>query len=152
MKKLIIILFQVSLLLLSPITSSAEEADNIESQSSDHRIDIRLNETQRTFILGHMRHMLETLTAIQQELLVDNPSEVHQLVTYMQENTQKAHPKMLGQSLPDPFKQMGRQMNQHWRNLSVGSNDKVYIQKEVVNVMTTCNSCHAVYQIHGAIE
>jgi len=152
MKKLIIVLFGVFLLLISPFFLAAEEADNNESDSRDHRINIRLDETQRKFVLGHMRYMLQTLTAIQQKLLVDTPDEVHQLVTYMQEKTRKTHPKMLGQLLPDPFKQMSEQMNQHWRNLSVQSNDKIYIQKEVISVMSTCNACHAVYQINGATE
>lgn len=129
------------------LTAKPKSHHIVNTPSLDQRIIVLLEDKQRAFVLGHMRHMLETLTSVQQHMLNNEPEKVHEAVQKMQQNNHENRPKRLGKSFPAPFRAMSKQMNKHWHNLSVKSTDTAFIQKEVVNVMTTCNACHNAYQI-----
>jgi hypothetical protein len=119
----------------------------VDTASLDLRVVVMLEEKQRAFVLGHMRDMLETLTVVQQNMLNNEPEKVHKAVQALLNSNHENRPKRLGKSFPAAFKAMSKQMDKHWQTLSVESTDTLLIQKEVVNVMTTCNACHNTYQI-----
>ncbi len=139
MKKIII----VGIMLVS--IASFASGDN--SESSDARTAINLTAQEKDFVLERMRRMLETLAGIQQAMVEDSPQKTDDLVGLLFEYTRENHPDGLHEKMPLGFKQMAKQMNGHWKKLKTESDDKVFIQKEVVAIMSTCNACHRTYKI-----
>lgn len=133
------------LALMASLTVMAQGEQS--SKSADNRILISLKAEHKDFVLERMRRMLETLTAIQTELVNEQPHEVDELVQALMDYTAENHPDDLRSSMPDAFRIMSRGMNQQWRKLSVESNDQKAIQETVITIMNSCNSCHRAYRI-----
>lgn len=102
MDKKYVLVFGAIILLSAGFLFKEAYANNHESESIDKRQQISLNDKERAFVLGRMRNMLQTLTAMQQKLLVNEPAQIHEIVSYMNENHHDDRPRGLGKSLPAP--------------------------------------------------
>ena len=137
--------FLILLALMASLAASAKEDPSRET--ADNRIRVSLKTEHKDFVLERMRRMLETLTAIQTELVNERPHEVDDLVQALMDFTAENHPDDLRASMPDSFRLMSRGMNQQWRKLTVESDDQKAIQGTVITIMNSCNSCHRAYRI-----
>lgn len=129
------------------LVSAVALASDQKIDSKDARTPINLTGQEKDFVLERMRRMLETLTSIQQSLIEESPEKVDDLVSLLFEYSRENHPDGLHDKMPSAFKHMSKQMNSHWKKLTIESKDKAYIQQEVVTIMSTCNACHRSYKI-----
>jgi len=114
---------------------------------AENREHVTLNDTQKTYVLGHMKTMLEAIAQINQHLADQQPERVAILVKDMQKASHQSKPKGLGKSFPDGFRAFSRQMNQHWKTLMTPTSDISKVNREMSNILTQCNACHRSYKL-----
>lgn len=114
---------------------------------ADERQPVTLNTTQQTFVLGHMKSMLETIAAIQLDLSQGQPELVAERVMQLKAGERQSKPKGIGKSFPEGFKAMSREMNKHWKALLQPTQDVNNIQQELHLILNQCNACHRSYQL-----
>lgn len=114
---------------------------------AEQRKQVTLNDTQKTYVLGHMKTMLEAIAQINQHLADQQPERVAMLVKDMQQTSHQNKPKGLGKSFPDGFRAMSRQMNQHWKALMTPTSDISKVNRELSSILNQCNACHRSYKL-----
>lgn len=114
---------------------------------AEQREQVTLNDTQKTYVLGHMKTMLEAIAQINQHLADQQPERVAMLVKDMQQTSHQNKPKGLGKSFPDGFRAMSRQMNQHWKALMTPTSDISKVNRELSSILNQCNACHRSYKL-----
>ncbi len=118
------------------------------NEVTNARTVITVTETERAFILERMRRMLETLTSVQQALIVDSPENADNLVRNLIAFTTENYPEGWYEKMPKHFQAMEDRLNERWRVLGENNtNDTKLIMKNTVQVMATCNACHRSFQI-----
>ena len=115
--------------------------------AADERMAVTLNEEQKSFVLGHMRDMLEALTDTQQLLLEGKREELRQRITKLQAHEQASRPRGMGKQIPPAFRAMAQSMRPHWQAIQnpVLSEDEV--RQHAVDLMRVCNACHRTFAI-----
>lgn len=119
----------------------------VTASPDDHRIPVSLNDTQKTYVQGHMKTMLEAISQINQHLANQQPEKVAQLVKDMQQQSHQKKPKGLGKALPDDFRALSRQMNGHWKVLMTPTSDIGKVNGKVADILNQCNACHRSYRL-----
>lgn len=115
--------------------------------AADERMAVTLNEEQKTFVLGHMRDMLEALTDTQQLLLEGKRDELRQRIANLQSSEQANRPKGLGQQLPPAFRAMAQSMRPHWQAIQNPNLSEEEVRQQAVDLMRVCNACHRTFSI-----
>ena len=129
-------------------TQPAFAATKAKQQFKDERVVIDVTAGEKAFVLERMRRMLETLTSVQQALILDSPEHADNLVQNLVLFTQSNYPSGWYDKMPEPFKAMEDRLNERWDTLAnLETDDAMAIQKNVVQVMATCNACHRSYKI-----
>ncbi len=128
----------VTLCLIWPATSAL---------AVDERMAVTLNEEQKTFVLGHMRDMLEALTDTQQLLLEGKREELRQRIANLQSSEQANRPKGLGQQIPLAFRAMAQSMRPHWQAIQNPNLSEEEVRQHAVDLMRVCNACHRTFSI-----
>lgn len=113
----------------------------------DKRVEIELSKEEKAFVLERMRRMLETLTAVQQALILDMPENTDNLVGNLVSFVDENYPKGWYDRMPESFKAMEDRLNKRWEILAVETSDPRFIQENTVQVMATCNACHRSFKI-----
>ena len=108
---------------------------------------VQLEAPQKSFVLGHMREMLEALADTQRLLLEGKEEEVAARISQLmnKENTQR--PRGLGKQLSPAFRAMSQSMHPYWTALQEPGLSAKEIQQNVVDVMQVCNACHRTFAI-----
>ncbi|MEM0910710.1 MAG: cytochrome c [Pseudomonadota bacterium] len=141
MKRLAII---CSLLMCFGVNANAAD----KTPSNDNRVVLEVTVEERDFILERMRRMLETLTSVQQTIILDSPENADNLVRNLVAYTTEEYPEGWYERMPEGFKQMEDRLNERWRTLAENNtSDSKQILKNTVQVMATCNACHRSYKI-----
>ena len=115
--------------------------------AADERMAVTLNEEQKSFVLGHMRDMLEALTDTQQLLLEGKREELRQRITKLQANEQASRPRGMGQQIPPAFRAMAQSMRPHWQAIQNPQLSEDEVRQHVVDLMQVCNACHRTFAI-----
>lgn len=143
MKKLI----ALSVALLA-VAGPAQAATQAEKQFKDERVVIDVSAGEKAFVLERMRRMLETLTSVQQALLLESPEHADNLVQNLVLFTKANYPSGWYDKMPQDFQMMEDRLNERWDVLAdMESDDPKVIQKNVMQVMATCNACHRSFKI-----
>ena len=125
---------------------NAHAADT--TPSNDNRVTLEVTAEERDFILERMRRMLETLTSVQQTVILDSPENADNLVRNLVAYTTEQYPNGWYERMPEGFKAMEDRLNERWRVLAENNTtDSKQILKNTVQVMATCNACHRSYKI-----
>ena len=129
--------------------ANAKDADPMHSKlGNDTREVIQVTDKEKTFLLERMRRMLETLTSVQQALLLDSPENADNLVRNLVVFTTENYPEGWYEKMPANFQAMEDRLNERWRALSENNTtDTKQILKNTVQVMATCNACHRSYKV-----
>lgn len=116
--------------------------------ANDNRIPIELNAHQKTFVLGHMRDMLETLTDTQQLLLEGNREAIEARITQLQSHEQAQRPAGLGKQIPPAFRAMAQNMRPHWQVIKDPDSPENEVRQQIVELLRVCNACHRTFSVH----
>ncbi len=115
---------------------------------TDGRTVVKVTEAERAFMIERMRRMLETLTSVQQSLILDSPENADNLVRNLVAFTTENYPEGWYEKMPKHFQEMEDRLNERWRVLAENNtNDSKLILKNSVQVMATCNACHRSFKI-----
>lgn len=115
--------------------------------AADDRMAVMLNDEQKSFVLGHMRDMLEALTDTQQLLLEGKREELRQRVANLQTREQANRPNGVGQQIPPAFRAMAQSMRPHWQAIQNPDASEEEVRQHVVDLMRVCNACHRTFSI-----
>ena len=115
--------------------------------AADERVAVTLNEEQKSFVLGHMRDMLEALKDTQQLLLEGKREELRQRITKLQANEQASRPRGMGQQIPPAFRAMAQSMRPHWQAIQNPDLSEDEVRQHAVDLMRVCNACHRTFAI-----
>ena len=141
MKRLAII---CAILMSFCVNATAEE----KTPSNDNRVQLEVTVAERDFILERMRRMLETLTSVQQTVILDSPENADNLVRNLVAYTTEEYPEGWYERMPKGFQQMEDRLNERWRVLAENNTtDSKLIMKNTIQVMATCNACHRSFKI-----
>jgi cytochrome c556 len=138
-----------AVLLATCFVANAKDPDPQHlKMTTDSREVINVTDKEKTFVLERMRRMLETLTSVQQALLLDSPENADNLVRNLVVFTTENYPEGWYEKMPANFQAMEDRLNERWRALSENNTtDAKQILKNTVQVMATCNACHRSYKI-----
>lgn len=137
----------LSIFLLFLFTTFAGAAESESTPLVDQRIAVYLDSHQKAFVLESMRRMLETLTAIQIDLLNEQPEKTGERVESLMLFTRNNHPEELRDAMPLAFKQISQSMNKQWQVLLQENQKPKQIQRTITAIMSFCNGCHRAYKI-----
>ena len=115
--------------------------------AADERMAVTLNEEQKSFVLGHMRDMLEALTDTQQLLLEGKREELRQRITKLQAHEQASRPRGMGKQIPPAFRAMAQSMRPHWQAIQNPDLSEDEVRQHAVDLMRVCNACHRTFAI-----
>ena len=115
--------------------------------AADERMAVTLNEDQKSFVLGHMRDMLEALTDTQQLLLEGKREALRQRIANLQSREQANRPKGLGKQIPPAFRAMAQSMRPHWQAIQNPDLSEEEVRQHAVDLMRVCNACHRAFAI-----
>ena len=132
---------------LMMVAATTFSSHSLAETPADQRQEVSLNPTQKAFVLGHMKNMLETIARINRHLASQQPERVAQLVKEMQQESQKQKPKGIGKSFPDGFRSISKQMNMHWKELMTPTSDVGKVNGKMADILNQCNACHRSYKL-----
>jgi hypothetical protein len=115
--------------------------------AADDRMAVMLNDEQKSFVLGHMRDMLEALTDTQQLLLDGDREALKARITQLQSREQDERPQGMGKRLPTAFRVMAQSMRPHWQAIGDPETPETDVRRHVVDLMRVCNACHQTFAI-----
>lgn len=120
------------------------------SAESDTRQALELNNIQRHHLLTEMRQLLQGTQAIVQALSENDMSAVRKRALSLGTGMPHKGEDHLHTVLPKAFMAMGMQVHQGFDKLAQeaesAQNSQIAL-KQLSEIMQTCNSCHATYQI-----
>ena len=119
-------------------------------ESSDDRITILLDESERSLVLAEMRAFLTSVQQISQGL-AENDIELIVLSARMSGNAaQQSIPGSLVGKLPIEFKKLGRDTHARFDQLAMDAEDledNSHTIEQLSDLMNNCVTCHAMYRI-----
>ncbi len=118
-----------------------------QAATDDMRTSVALNDTQKSYVLDHMKTMLETIALIQSNLADGKPEQVAHHVQTLQTAARKNHPKGLKSALPEGFRALSKTMNSHWKVLATTTKDASTVNGELAVILNQCNACHRSYSL-----
>lgn len=120
------------------------------SESTDGRITILLNDSERNLVLAEMRAFLTSVQQINQGIAEDNMELVAEYARKAGKAAQGEVPGTLIGKLPLKFKKLGGDTHAKFDQLAMDANDlgdKDQALEQLSTLMKNCVACHAAYRI-----
>jgi len=120
-------------------------------KSSDNRLSLQLNESERNLVLSEMRQFLE---AVQQITTAISNEDITAIVTSARSvgmGAQQGVPTSLMGKLPLEFKKLGFDTHTKFDGLALDAEqlgDPQHTLEQLSELMKNCVACHAVYRIN----
>ncbi len=117
--------------------------------SDDGRTAILLTESERDFVLGEMRGLLEAVETITHELSEDNMAGVAEAAKSVGMGSAGGEPPTLIVKLPLAFKTLGMSTHNAFDDLAMEAEDMgdgAVVLGQLSAILTNCTSCHAGYR------
>jgi hypothetical protein len=120
-------------------------------KSSDNRLSLQINESERNLVLSEMRQFLE---AVQQITTAISNEDMNAIVTSARSvgmGAQQGVPTSLMGKLPLEFKKLGFDTHTKFDSLALDAEqlgDPQHTLEQLSELMKNCVACHAVYRIN----
>ncbi|WP_197722846.1 hypothetical protein [Sulfurivermis fontis] len=130
-----------------------------DAPSSDGRVRLLLNNTERDFVLNEMRHLLAASQTILQAALDGDMAQVATQARKMgMADVQNIPPEVRGPllgKLPLEFKQLGFSVHEGMDAIAVDAEslaDPDHTLRQLAELMNRCVACHATYTVMPPVE
>jgi mono/diheme cytochrome c family protein len=120
------------------------------AESTDDRIVILLNDSERNLVLTEMREFLNSIQQINQGLSENDMTLVIKAARRSGKAAQASMPGTLVVKLPPGFKKLGGDTHTRFDQLAMDAQDledSSHTLQQLSLLMQNCVSCHAVYRI-----
>lgn len=120
--------------------------------ADDPRQAIALDTAERDFVMAEMRGFLQSVEGVVAAVANDRIGDAEAPARKSGMGVMHDVPPTLPQKLPKEFKMMGRATHQGFDALADEAKtmgDKSAVLKQLEQILTTCNTCHASYRLSG---
>jgi len=120
------------------------------TESSDGRIEILLNDSERNLVLTEMRAFLSSVQQINKGITNDDMTLVAEQARKSGKAAQTGMPGTLVGKLPLAFKKLGADTHAKFDQLAMNASDlgdRDHTLEQLSTLMENCISCHASYRI-----
>ncbi|MCK5002935.1 MAG: hypothetical protein KAS57_07915 [Gammaproteobacteria bacterium] len=124
------------------------------AESSDGRIAIVLEDSERNLVLSEMRGFLESVQQITSGISNDDMSLVIEAAKRSGNNARMAVPDSLVGKLPLAFKKLGFDTHSKFDELALNAEqlgDPDHALAQINTLLENCVSCHSMYKINAEI-
>ena len=121
------------------------------TQSSDNRLSLQLNDSERNLVLSEMRQFLATVQQITAGLSNDDMQSIVKSARSVGMGAQRDVPVSLMGKLPLEFKKLGFDTHTKFDSLALDAEqlgDPQHTLEQLGQLMQNCVGCHAAYRIN----
>ena len=123
--------------------------------TDDHRVELKMSESNRAFVMEEMRDFLESVQMINEGILSQNPEKVIKAGQRSGGSVIGHAPEGLLRSLPIGFKQLGFSTHDIFDEIASSATENFEpkeTQKQLNELLNNCVACHQSYKIGLGIK